>query len=69
MTDRKGVVERPDSATMQKAVDALRGLLKGDADARTIHLTVAMAADMMELQIDWLMEQHRVIETLTRDMG
>lgn len=64
--DPKGVADRPDTATMQRAVDALRGLLVGEDQPRQLRdATVRMGADMLELAVDWLSDQHRLIEHLT----
>lgn len=63
--DPKGVAERPDTDTMQRAVDALRGLLVGEDQPRSLRdATVRMGADMLELAVDWLSDQHRLIEQL-----
>jgi hypothetical protein len=60
--DPMGVAERPDTTPMQNMTDRLRGLLVGERDPKTTTATIAAAADMMELQTDWLMDQHRLIK-------
>lgn len=63
--DPKGVADRPDTATMQRAVDALRGLLVGEDQPRPLRdATVRMGADMLELTVDWLSDQHDLIVQL-----
>lgn len=59
--DRNGVAEAPDTEPMQRAADALRGLLVEDKGETYREATIRMAADIMELQTDWLMDQHRLI--------
>lgn len=63
MTD--GVADRPDTATLQRAVDALRGLLVKPEPKPIVDATVRMGADMLELTVDWLADQHRLIEQLS----
>ena len=59
--DPKGVADRPNTEPMTRAADALRSLLVDDRDPEYLRATIRMAADMMELQTDWLMDQHRLI--------
>lgn len=59
--DPRGVAEAPNTAPMQRAADALRGLLVGEHSPAYREATIRMAVDMMELQTDWLMDQHRLI--------
>ena len=63
--DPKGVADRPDTDTMQRAVDAMRGLLVGEDQPRQLRdATVRMGADMLELCVDWLSDQHGLIVQL-----
>lgn len=61
--DPKGVADLPDTGPLVRAADALRGLLVGEHPAEYRDATIRMAADIMELQTDWLMDQHRLIRT------
>lgn len=63
--DPMGVAEPPDTAPMQGMTDALRGLSVGEHSPAHIAATAKAAADMMELQTDWLMDQHRLIKAQT----
>jgi urease accessory protein UreF len=63
--ESKGVAERPDTDTMQNAVDALRRMLVGEDQPRQLRdATARMGADMLELAIDWLSDQHGLIVQL-----
>lgn len=60
--DRKGVADRPNTAPMQAMADALRQLTVGEHPPELVRATARSAADIMELQTDWLMDQHKLIE-------
>lgn len=65
-----GVAERPDTKPMQAMTDALRGLLVVlPPDMAATRATIRHSADMMELQTDWLLDQHRLIERLSTQVA
>lgn len=57
-----GVAEPPDTGPIQLMTDALRGLTVGEPPREHVIATARAAADMMELQTDWMMDQHRLIK-------
>jgi hypothetical protein len=61
--DPKGVADRPDTAPMQGMADALHRLAVGEHPAEFVRATAKAAANIMELQTDWLMDQHKLIAT------
>jgi len=62
--DPNGAAEEPDCGQLQRSADALRMLLDSEHTAEHRRATIQMAADTMELMIDWLLEQHRIIAQL-----
>lgn len=54
-------MEQPNTEPMQHMADALRRLAVGEPSPELVRLTARAAADIMELQTDWLMDQHKVI--------
>lgn len=62
--DPNGAAEEPHCGQMQAIADALRGLIPGERDPAR-RATLVAASDMMDLQIDWLLEQHRIIAEAT----
>lgn len=61
--DPNGAAERPECGRMQLVADDLRKLLDLETDAAR-RATIIQAADAIELQLDWLLEQHRIIMEL-----
>lgn len=61
--DPMGVAEPPDTTPMQSMADTVRGLSVGDHSPDYVARTATAAADMMELQTDWLVDQHRLIRS------
>jgi len=58
--DPNGAAEEPECGQMQDVADRLRALQDGEVDAERRAAIIA-GADMLELAIDWLVEQHRII--------
>lgn len=64
--DPNGVFEKPDTRPMTRMADHLRGLTVGDHSDDYRNATVKASADMMELQTDWLVAQHLMLENQQR---
>lgn len=67
--DRNGVAEPPDTAPMQGMADALRRLSVGEHPPELVRVTARAAADIMELQTDWLVDQHKLITSQSDAIG
>jgi hypothetical protein len=61
-------IEKPDTPTMQKAVDALRGLIGSTRSQQYRDATVRMAADIMELGIDQIDLLYRLLVELQKSL-
>lgn len=66
--DPKGLLEAPDVERMQNIADALRALLIDARTPRYHDAVIRISADLMELQIDWIKDQHRHISDLLATM-
>jgi hypothetical protein len=62
--DPKGVAEAPDTVPMQNMVDSMRRRATDRNNPVITNVCLSHAADMMETMIDWLADQHRLIEAL-----
>lgn len=61
--DPNGAAERPECGAAQQVADDLRRLASSDTNSARKAAMIA-AAEMLELQLDWLLEQHRIINQL-----
>lgn len=61
--DPNGAAERPECGSAQQVADDLRRHAATDAN-RTRKAAMIAAAEMLELQLDWLLDQHRIINQL-----
>lgn len=61
--DPNGAAERPECGEMQVIADKLLGMVAGETDPERKALLL-QAAEVITLQLDWLLEQHRIITQL-----
>lgn len=66
--DPSGVAEAPNTEPMQRMADALRGLTVGQPTRDYVIATARASADIMELQTDWLIDQHRLIMSQSKSI-
>lgn len=61
--DPNGAAERPECGEMQVLADKLLAMVPGETDMER-KATLIAAAEVIQVQLDWLLEQHRIISRL-----